>query len=246
LNLSSAPLAYAQDPIAMNLSGKVFVVTGALGVLGQAVTDCLIARGAKLALLGNRARFGVSRPADALMYTGVDLSRKDAASGVCDRVFEQMGRIDGLVNLAGGFEWGRLEGNSLESWESMFRVNLLTAVSASGAVLPYLLRSKRGAIVNIGATGAIKATCGMGAYAASKAGVVKLTEALADEVKDRGIRVNAVLPSILDTPGNRASMPNADFSRWVSPMAVAEAIAFLVSDQARDISGVSLPVAGRT
>jgi NAD(P)-dependent dehydrogenase (short-subunit alcohol dehydrogenase family) len=230
----------------MNLSGKVFVVTGALGVLGQAVTDCLIARGAKLALLGNRARFGVSRPADALMYTGVDLSRKDAASGVCDRVFEQMGRIDGLVNLAGGFEWGRLEGNSLESWESMFRVNLLTAVSACGAVLPYLLRSKRGAIVNIGATGAIKATCGMGAYAASKAGVVKLTEALADEVKDRGIRVNAVLPSILDTPGNRASMPNADFSRWVSPMAVAEAIAFLVSDQARDISGVSLPVAGRT
>jgi NAD(P)-dependent dehydrogenase (short-subunit alcohol dehydrogenase family) len=230
----------------MNLSGKVFVVTGALGVLGQAVTDCLIARGAKLALLGNRARFGVSRPADALMYTGVDLSQKDAASGVCDRVFEQMGRIDGLVNLAGGFEWGRLEGNSLESWESMFRVNLLTAVSACGAVLPYLLRSKRGAIVNIGATGAIKATCGMGAYAASKAGVVKLTEALADEVKDRGIRVNAVLPSILDTPGNRASMPNADFSRWVSPMAVAEAIAFLVSDQARDISGVSLPVAGRT
>jgi NAD(P)-dependent dehydrogenase (short-subunit alcohol dehydrogenase family) len=246
LNLSASPLAYAQDPVAMNLSGKVFVVTGALGVLGQAVTDCLIARGAKLALLGNRARFGVSRPADALMYTGVDLTQKDAASGVCDRVFEQMGRIDGLVNLAGGFQWDRLEGNSLESWESMFRVNLLTAVVACGAVLPYLLRSKRGAIVNIGATGAIKATCGMGAYAASKAGVVKLTEALADEVKDRGIRVNAVLPSILDTPGNRASMPNADFSRWVSPMAVAEAIAFLVSDQARDISGVSLPVAGRT
>jgi NAD(P)-dependent dehydrogenase (short-subunit alcohol dehydrogenase family) len=180
------------------------------------------------------------------MYTGVDLSQKNAASGICDRVFKEMGRIDGLVNLAGGFQWDRLEGNSLESWESMFRVNLLTAVVSCGAVLPYLLRSKRGAIVNIGATGAIKATCGMGAYAASKAGVVKLTEALADEVKDRGIRVNAVLPSILDTPGNRASMPNADFTRWVSPMAIAEAIAFLLSDQARDISGVSLPVAGRT
>ena len=124
-------------------------------------------------------------------------------------------------------------------------VNLLTAVVACEAVVPYLLGNKRGAIVNIGATGAIKATCGMGAYAASKAGVVKLTEALADEVKDRGVTVNAVLPSILDTPGNRASMPSADFTRWVSPMAVAEAIAFLVSDQARDISGVSLPVAGR-
>jgi NAD(P)-dependent dehydrogenase (short-subunit alcohol dehydrogenase family) len=229
----------------MNLSGKVFIVTGAFGALGQAVTACLIAHGAKLALLGNRARPGVEHPAGALMYTGVDLSQKDAASGVFERVFKEMGRIDGLVNLAGGFQWDKLERSSLESWESMFRVNLLTALVSCEAVLPYLLRSKRGAIVNIGATGAIQATCGMGAYAASKAGVVKLTEALADEVKDRGITVNAVLPSVLDTPGNRANMPNADFTRWVSPMAVAEAIAFLVSDLARAISGASLPVTGR-
>jgi NAD(P)-dependent dehydrogenase (short-subunit alcohol dehydrogenase family) len=180
------------------------------------------------------------------LYTRVDLSQKDAASEVFERVFKEMGRIDGLVNLAGGFQWDKLERSSLESWESMFRINLLTALVSCEAVLPYLLRSKRGAIVNIGATGAIKATCGMGAYAASKAGVVKLTEALADEVKDRGITVNAILPSVLDTPGNRANMPNADFTRWVSPMAVAEAIAFLVSDLAREISGASLPVAGRT
>jgi NAD(P)-dependent dehydrogenase (short-subunit alcohol dehydrogenase family) len=229
----------------MNLSGKVFVVTGALGDLGQAVTACLIAHGAKLALLGNRARPGFKHPAGALLYTGVDLSQKDAANGIAEQVLKELGRIDGLVNLAGGFQWDKLEGSSLESWESMFRVNLLTAVIACGAVVPYLLRSKHGAIVNVGATGAIKAACGMGAYAASKAGIVKLTEALADEVKDRGVTVNAVLPSILDTPVNRASLPNADFNRWVSPMAVAEAIAFLVSDQARDISGVSLPVAGR-
>jgi NAD(P)-dependent dehydrogenase (short-subunit alcohol dehydrogenase family) len=229
----------------MNLSGKVFVVTGALGALGQAVTACLIAHGAKLALLGNRARSGVRRPAGALMYTGVDLSQKDAASGICGRVFKEMGRIDGLVNLAGGFQWDEIEGSLLESWECMFRANLLTAVVACEAVVPYLLRAKRGAIVNIGATGAINATRGMNAYAASKAGVVKLTEALADEVNDRGITVNAVLPSVLDTPGNRASMPHADFARWVSPMAVAEAIAFLLFDQARDISGVSLPVTGR-
>jgi NAD(P)-dependent dehydrogenase (short-subunit alcohol dehydrogenase family) len=229
----------------MNLSGKVFILTGAFGALGQAVSACLIAHGAKLALLGNRARPGVEHLAGALMYTGVDLSLKDAASRAFERVFKEMGRIDGLVNLAGGFHWDELEGSSLSSWESMFRVNLLTAVAACGAVVPYLLRSKHGAIVNVGAIGAIKAACGMGAYAASKAGVVKLTEALADEVKDRGVTVNAVLPSILDTPFNRASMPNADFKRWVSPMAVAEAIAFLLSDQARDISGVSLPVAGR-
>jgi NAD(P)-dependent dehydrogenase (short-subunit alcohol dehydrogenase family) len=229
----------------VNLSGKVFVVTGAPGVLGQAVTACLTAYGARLALLGNRVHPGLEHPAGALMYTGVDLSQRHAATGIFERVFKEMGRIDGLVNLAGGFQWDKLERSSLESWESMFRVNLLTAVVACEAVLPYLLRSKRGAIVNIGATGAIKASCGMGAYAASKAGVVKLSEALADEVKDHGITVNAVLPSVLDTPGNRADMPTADFNRWVRPMAVAEAIAFLVSDLARAISGASLPVSGR-
>jgi NAD(P)-dependent dehydrogenase (short-subunit alcohol dehydrogenase family) len=229
----------------MDLSGKVFILTGAFGALGRAVSACFIAHGAKVALLGNQARPGVEHPAGALMYTGVDLSKKDGASGIFERVFKETGRIDGLVNLAGGFQWDEIEGSSLESWESMFRVNLLTAVVSCEAVLPYLLRSKRGAIVNIGATGAIKATSGMGAYAASKAGVAKLTEALADEVKDRGITVNAVLPSILDTPGNRANMRSADFTRWVSPMAVAEVIAFLVSDLARAISGASLPVAGR-
>ncbi|HXI48498.1 MAG TPA: SDR family NAD(P)-dependent oxidoreductase [Steroidobacteraceae bacterium] len=229
----------------MNLTGKVFIITGALGALGQAVTVCLTAHGAKLALLGNRVRPGVEHPAGALIYTGVDLSRKDAASAIFERVFKEMDRIDGLVNLAGGFQWEKFAGGSLETWESMFRSNLLTAVVSCGAVLPHLLRAKRGAIVNIGATGANKATCGMGAYAASKAGVVKLTEALADEVKDQGITVNAVLPSIIDTPLNRANMPDADFTRWVSPMAVAEATAFLVSDLARAISGAALPLAGR-
>jgi NAD(P)-dependent dehydrogenase (short-subunit alcohol dehydrogenase family) len=101
----------------VNLTGKVFVVTGALGALGQAVTVCLTAHGAKLALLGNRVRPGVEHPAGALVYTGVDLSRKDAASGIFERVFKEMGRIDGLVNLAGGFQWQKFEGGSLESWE---------------------------------------------------------------------------------------------------------------------------------
>lgn len=228
----------------MNLSGKVFVVTGAHGALGRATTACLNAHGARLALFGSRASAGFEHHADTLVYTGIDLTTKGVASDIVEQVFQEMGRIDGLINLAGGFQWDRFEGSSLESWESMFRVNLLTAVVACEAVVPYLLRNKRGAIVNIGATGAINAASGMGPYAASKAGVLKLTEALADELKDRGVTVNAVLPSILDTPANRASMPNADVSRWVNPMAVAEAIAFLVSDQARAISGVSLPVAG--
>jgi NAD(P)-dependent dehydrogenase (short-subunit alcohol dehydrogenase family) len=231
--------------IAMSLSGKVFIVTGAFGALGQAVTACMIAHGAKLALVGKRPSPRVEHQTGVLLYSGVDLSQKDAVGAVVERIFKETGRIDGLVNLAGGFQWDKLEGSTLESWDSMFRVNLLTAVVSCEAVLPYLLRGESGTIVNIGSTGAIKAACGMGAYAASKAGVVKLTEALADELKDRGITVNAVLPSVLDTPGNRADMPSADFTRWVSPKAVAEVIAFLASDLARAISGATLPVAGR-
>lgn len=229
----------------MNLSGKVFISTGAFGALGQAVTDCLMSYGARLALVGRRPAVGVKYPAAALVYSGVDISRQDAAAEVVAQVFKETGRIDGLLNLAGGFQWGKLEGSTLEGWDSMFRVNLLTAVASCQAVLPYLLRAKSGSIVNVGAMGAIKAASGMGAYAASKAGVLKLTEALADEVKDHGITVNAVLPSTLDTPRNRVDMPDADFARWVSPGALAEVIAFLVSDAARAISGVALPVAGR-
>jgi NAD(P)-dependent dehydrogenase (short-subunit alcohol dehydrogenase family) len=232
--------------MAMNLSGKVFIATGAFGALGPAVTACMMSHGAKLALVGRRPGIGVEHPAGALIYTGVDLSRKDSAAAVVEQVFKETGRIDGLVNLAGGFQWDKLEGSTLESWDSMFRINLLTAVASCHAVLPYLSRGKSGSIVNVGAMGAIKATSGMGPYAASKAGIVKLTEALADELKDRGIRVNAVLPSTLDTPRNRADMPDADFTRWVSPEAVADVILFLVSDAARAISGAALPVAGRT
>jgi NAD(P)-dependent dehydrogenase (short-subunit alcohol dehydrogenase family) len=229
----------------VNLSGKFFIVTGAFGFLGRAVTACMIAHGARLALLGKRPGSRVEHPADALLYTGIDLSQKDAADEVFERIFKATGRIDGLVNLAGGFHWDKLQGGALESWESMFRINLLTAVVSCEAVLPYLSRSETGTIVNIGSLGAVKATCGMGAYAASKAGVVKLTEALADELKDRGITVNAILPGVIDTPRNRADMPGADFTRWVSPKAVAEVIVFLVSDLARAISGATLPVAGR-
>ena len=127
----------------------------------------------------------------------------------------------------------------------MYKLNLRTAVVACQAALPYLLRSANGRIVNVGAMGAQKASSGMGPYAASKAGVAQLTEALADELKDRGITVNAILPSTLDTPKNRSDMPQADFTRWVRLSEAAEVIAFLVSDQASAVTGALIPVAGR-
>jgi len=147
--------------------------------------------------------------------------------------------------VAGAFRWQTVADGDLGNWDLLYTVNLRTAVVASKAALPYLRARGGGRIINVGAAAAAKAGKGMGAYAAAKAGVAKLTESLAEEVKDQGINVNAVLPSIIDTPANRADMATADFSRWVTPKALADVILFLASDAARAVTGALLPVAGR-
>jgi len=229
----------------MNLSGKVLAITGSDGALGQAAAATLSGYGATLALIEHAGTPSTALPAGARRYGGIDLTQENAARAVMERVVKEAGRLDGLVNIAGGFRWEELAGGTLDSWDSMYRINLRTAVASAQAALPFLLQSGGGRIVNVGAIGAVKAAAGMGAYAASKAGVAKLTEALAEELKDRGITVNAILPSILDTPKNRADMPRADFARWVAPAEAAEVIAFLVSDAARAVTGALIPVAGR-
>ena len=229
----------------MNLSGKVLAITGSDGALGQAAAATLSAYGATLALIEHASTPSRALPAGARRYGGIDLTQENAARAVMERVVKEAGRLDGLVNIAGGFRWEELAGGTLDSWDSMYRINLRTAVVSCQAALPFLLQSGGGRIVNVGAMGAVKAAAGMGAYAASKAGVAKLTEALAEELKDRGITVNAILPSTLDTPKNRADMPRADFARWVAPAEAAEVIAFLVSDGARAVTGALIPVAGR-
>jgi NAD(P)-dependent dehydrogenase (short-subunit alcohol dehydrogenase family) len=229
----------------MNLSGKVLVITGSNGALGQAAAAALSGYGARLALLDHAQTPSTAQQAGARHYGGIDLTQEGAARSVMERVVKEAGRLDGLINIAGGFHWENLSGGTLDSWDSMYRINLRTAVASCQAALPFLLQSGGGRIVNVGAMGAVKAAAGMGAYAASKAGVAKLTEALADELKDRGITVNAILPSILDTPRNRVDMPQADFTRWVAPAEAAEVIAFLVSDEARAVTGALIPVVGR-
>ena len=229
----------------MNLSGKVLAVTGSDGILGQAVAATLSKYGARLALIDYAQSPPAAQPAGTLHFGGVDLTVEDAARSVMAQIAKEAGRLDGLVNVAGGFHWEKLAGGTLDSWELMYRLNLRTAVVSCQAALPYLLQAGAGRIVNVGAMGAVKAATGMGAYAASKAGVAKLTEALADELKDRGITVNAILPSTLDTPRNRLDMPQADFSRWVTPVEAAEVIAFLVSDESRAVTGALIPVVGR-
>lgn len=223
------------------MAGRRIIVTGGFGALGRVVAQALATDGARVA----RVDFAAA-PADAvegvLDIGGVDLTDAAAAAATIDRVTNAFGGVDALVNIAGGFVWEKVEGGDVATWQRMFAMNLLTAATITSAALPALLASASARIVNIGAGAAIKADAGMGAYAASKAGVHRLTESLASELAGKDITVNAILPSIIDTPTNRVDMPDADFTAWVTPQAIADVVRFLLSDQARAISGALIPV----
>ena len=229
------------------MTGRIFAITGASGVLGSAVAKAAAERGARVALIDFADHAEVLKDCgpDALMLGGVDLTDAVAASAAIDAVADRFGGLDALINVAGGFKWETLENSLMVGWHRLFLMNVQTAANSSRAAIPYLRRSAAGRIVNIGANGALKAAAGMGPYAASKAGVHALTESLAEELKADGITVNAVLPSIIDTPINRADMPKADFASWVSPSELAAAILFLASEEASAITGALLPVTGR-
>ncbi len=230
--------------MALPFQDRVFVVTGGFGSLGRALAGLLLERGARVALLDRAAAAAPSHTSDhMLMLGGVDLGAEGAAQQALAQVLQRWQRIDGLVNVAGGFAWQTVAEGSLDTWDRLYAMNLRSAVATAQAVLPHLAAGGR--IVNVGALAALKAGSGMGAYAASKAGVLRFTEALAEELKDRGVTVNAVLPSIVDTPANRADMPTAAFERWVTPDALSRVVAFLLSDDAAAITGACLPVAGR-
>ncbi|HVO07195.1 MAG TPA: SDR family NAD(P)-dependent oxidoreductase [Burkholderiaceae bacterium] len=226
------------------LDNLAVAVTGGFGALGRAVGEVLASSGARVALI-DRAAAPSGVPSGVLALGDVDLGDAAAARAAVDRSAAALGGLYGLVNVAGGFRWETIEGGSIDTWDRLFAINVRTAVLASQAALPHLLQAGRGRIVNVGALAAGQAGLGMGAYAASKAGVARLTEAMAEEFKDRGITVNAVLPSILDTPANRADMPDADASRWVQPQALARVVLFLLSADSAPITGALIPVKGR-
>jgi 3-oxoacyl-[acyl-carrier protein] reductase len=225
------------------MHGKVIVVTGASGALGKVVAEAALARGARVAGVD----YGTSQVAatpDRIEFGGVDLSDAAQAKTAIDAVAAHFGKIDALVNIAGGFAFETVAEGDPKTWQHMYALNVLTALNASRSAIPHLTASPSARIVNVGAMGALQAGSGMGAYAASKAGVHRLTEALAAEWKGK-ITVNAVLPSTIDTPANRASMPKADFGKWVTPQELADVILFLVSDAASAVTGALLPVSGR-
>jgi len=225
------------------VQGKVIVVTGAFGALGKVVADTALSRGARIAGI-DHAPSQVAATTERIEIGGVDLSDAAQAKTAVEAAAKHFGRLDALVNIAGGFAFETVGDGDIKTWHRMHALNLMTALNTSHAALPHLAASKAGRIVNIGAMGALQAGSGMGPYAASKAGVHRLTEALANECKGK-VTVNAVLPSIIDTKANRADMPNADFAKWVTPQELAEVILFLVSNAASGVTGALIPVSGR-
>jgi NAD(P)-dependent dehydrogenase (short-subunit alcohol dehydrogenase family) len=225
------------------MNGKVIVITGALGALGRVVAETAAKRGARVAGI-DHAPSQAAATAERIELGSVDLSDAAQAKKAIDTAAAHFGRLDALVNIAGGFTFEAVAEGDGTSWQKMYALNVLTALNTSRAALPHLTVSDAGRIVNIGAMGALQAGSGMGPYAASKAGVHRLTEALAAEHKGK-VTVNAVLPSIIDTAANRASMPKADVSKWVTPLELAEVILFLVGDAASAVTGALIPVNGR-
>ena len=227
------------------MKNRIIAITGGFGILGTAIGRVAASRGAKVALI-DRADAPADLPEGVLALGGVDLTDLASARTAMATVRDHFSGLDALCNIAGGFRWETLEDGDLDSWDFLYAINIKTAAAACKAALPALKDSGSGRIVNVGAAGAIKAGMGMGAYAASKSGVMRLTEALADETKASNLNVNAVLPSIIDTPQNRADMPDADHSKWVTTSALADVVVFLASDASRAITGAAIPVYGQS
>lgn len=225
----------------MNLDGKRVLVTGANGALGQALITQARAAGART--------IGIDVAIDPTLATlpgdWLELDLTDSLATVA--AFERLGEFDVLYNVAGGFAMGTSAyATANEEWDAMFRLNVDTMRNAVRASVPMMIRRGRGSIVNVGAQSAREGQANMSAYCAAKSTVMRLTESLARELRGHGINVNAVLPSILDTPRNRADMPDADFSLWVRPLDLASVMLFLGSDAARAVHGALVPVVGLT
>lgn len=224
------------------MTDRVIAITGGHGVLGRAVLEAALADGLKVAVIDHA--MGHATPDGVLEVGGVDLTDPAQAGQAIAAVIGRFGRLDALLNIAGGFVWQTTE-DAEPAWDRMHALNVTTALNASRAALPHLKASDEGRIVNVGSAAALKAGAGMGAYGAAKAGVHALTQALAEELKATSVTVNAVLPSIIDTPANRNDMPDADPAQWVAPADLAAVILFLASPQSRAMTGALVPVTGR-
>jgi NAD(P)-dependent dehydrogenase (short-subunit alcohol dehydrogenase family) len=236
-----------------DFSGQVAIVTGAAGNLGAAVARAFRVAGAKLALIDLSSEHfpsifpDLAQSPDCFFAPPTDGADPGAVAPAVDEIKRRFGRIDILVNTVGGYRAGApLHETPLSDWDFMLDLNARSVFVMCQAVIPHMLGRNHGRIVNVASRAALRGDAGHAAYSASKAAVVRLTESMDAELKDRGVNVNCVMPAIIDTPQNRSAMPDADFGRWVAPEAVADVILFLASEGARAIHGAAIPVYGRS
>jgi len=244
---------------AQSFAGQTVIVTGAAGNLGRATADAFAAAGARLVLvdvdgdalarsLAHASSARLRNPDDASsahLLAPTDLLDRAEVDATVHAAIERFGRVDVLCNIAGGFRMGApLHETTDADWNFLFDLNARTLLNVARAVVPHMLSAGSGRIVNVGALAAQKGAALMGPYCASKSAVIRLTESMSAELRERGINVNCVLPSIIDTPENRAAMPDADPSRWVAPADLASVILFLASSAARAVHGAAVPVSG--
>lgn len=233
-------------------AGKVVMVTGAAGNLGKAVAKAFAAQGANLALVDLNAD-GLTATQQTLDGSApstifpTDLIDPQSVADTVKAVIDHFGRIDVLANIAGGFTMGpALHETSDKDWDFMMNLNTRSVFNSCRAVIPGMLEQGAGRVINISARAAKQGKGRMAPYCASKAAVITLTESLAEEHKHDNIRVNCILPGTIDTPQNRADMPDADHSKWVATSALADVVVFLASDASRAVTGAAIPVYGES
>lgn len=236
----------------MNLRNRIAIITGGTGALGKTVVLAFLDEGAKVVctyIVDEELKYYPSLTENQksnLAFIQADVTKEKSVAETVQKTLERFGRIDILVNIVGGFTYAKAVDTTEKVWDSMMNINLKSTFLCSKAVLPHLISQNYGKIINISSRPGLKGSAGVGAYAASKAAVLNLTETIADEVREYEINVNAILPSTIDTPANRKSMPESDFSKWVKPEEIARIIVFLASDDSKPISGAGIPVYGKS
>ncbi|WP_447985162.1 SDR family NAD(P)-dependent oxidoreductase [Nitrospira sp. Nam74] len=223
----------------MAVDGKVVVIAGGRGGLGQTVTSAFAKAGARVIVIDRHA---ASQPGADELGIDADVTDETSVARAVSQVLDHAGRLDCLVNLVGGFAAGRLVETSPATWNTMLSLNLTAAYVLSRAVIPHLSAAGNGRIIHIAARAGQDPFPGAAAYITSKAGLIALIRVLALELTGSGVTINGVLPTTIDTPANRTSMPGADHSKWVKPDAIAEVLIFLASDAAQGINGALIPV----
>ena len=228
----------------LGLGGKRALVTGGTKGVGRAVVAALHANGMQVLTTARKAEQGLP---GGVHFVAADVTTVEGCAAVSAAVRERMNGVDIIVHVAGGSSApaGGFAALDEAQWQAELNLNLFPAVRLDRALLPAMIAQGSGKIVTVGALSALKGSADMGAYGVAKSAVLRLTEAMAAENGRHGINVNSVLPSIIDTPENRAAMPKADPSKWVSPQALADVIRFLASDAASAIQGALIPVTGR-